>query len=383
MKTKHLIIGAVSVTAVFTVAALITSVVLNYSLSKEENLSAVVSNIQGFNANGQIIQPHVDNLRGKQPGLVVATRDLNDVFTTVTPLLNETFGADLNQNVSFTGDPEFIHNGGDDTRWTGSATQGTWNFADSGKITLTNGNNDDRADFATSSTVDLTDFSAFTGKVDFDTYSEATNNLFLQFDLAGIAVGDAISLNDFVNVGDFVEQSFVIPKSTFNFLTTVVDGFSITLERTGGAKPTMKFDDLQFEETGDPLSFVFQPEGSLKVKLVSLKIIMADNVTAESSYNAFLGVSALSNGITVTAQSEERLVFSGSFIRIIDFLTVSEAHYESSVGAADSWFSVEIPFRDHNVLLDGGLGDNISFTINDNLSALTFFRVFVTVTEDI
>ena len=341
--------------------------------------------IEGVNKDAEVVVAGVDNRRGRQPGAIVAFRSLDESLTTVAPLLNSTFGANLNQDVSFGGTPEIIHNGATSTEWTGNIITGDWNLADAGKITLTAGSDNDSVTFAeeTPTTIDIANFTALTGKIDLDTYSQVTNDFLIQFDLAGVAVGDALSLNGFIDSGNFNEQSFAIPKADFNFGTTVVDGFTITLTRSGGARPTVKFDDIQLEQTGTPLTFTYRPTGDGMTRLLALKIIMADNVTVPSSYNAFFGDSALPIGITVSATSEGQIVFTGSFTRLADFISVANSTFQDSIGAADSWMSINIPFLSHPVILNGALSDSVEFTINDNLSGLLFFRVFVTVITDL
>jgi len=340
--------------------------------------------LQGTSIGKANLEDAQVRVKGKNIGLLALTETLHDQFTTVTALLSETLGADMNVDAGFSGVPEIIHNGETSVEWD-SAGPSTWDFSTGGVITLTSGNNNDVATFSeeTPTTVDVSTFVALTGQIDLNTYNPALQNFTLQFDNAGVLVGDAITLNQFIQPGDFTPQQFNIPLSTFNFQSNLVDGFTITVNRSGGTKPTVKFDNIQLEKTQTASSFVYRPTIDEVQKLVSIKIIMADNVTAESSFNALFGVSSLPNGITVTATSLRKSVFGGTFVRLIDFLSVSKAHYESSVGGADSWFTVEIPFTDHNVILSGIAEDAITFTINDDLSALSFFRVFVTVTKDV
>jgi len=323
-------------------------------------------------------------VKGKNIGLLALTEPLHDKFTTVQVLLSETLGADMNVDAGFSGVPEIIHNGTTSAEWdaTGPAT---WDFSTGGVITLTSGNNNDVATFSeeTPTTVDVSTFVALTGQIDLNTYNPVLQDFTIQFDLAGVLVGDAITLNQFIQTGDFTAQQFNIPLSTFNFQSNLVDGFTITVNRSGGTKPIVVFDNIQLEKTQTASSFIYRPTIDEVQKLVSLKIIMADDVTAESAFNALFGVSALANGITVTATSLGKSVFGGTFTQLIDFLSISRAHYESSVGAATSWLTVEIPFTGHNVILSGLKEDTITFTINDDLSALSFFRVFVTVTKDV
>ncbi len=324
---------------------------------------------------------------GKMAGAFVYTEPKNDKFTTVTPLLNSSFGADLNQNVTFSGSPEIIHNGGDSAEWDATAVQGTWNFADSAKITLTGGENNDTALFEEegASTVDWANFTALTGKIDLDVYVPASQDFTIQFDLAGVNVGDALTLNQFIDTGNFSEQNFVIPKDNFNFGTTVVDGFTLALSRTGGAKPSVKFDDIQMEAAGAPASFVYTPNAGQETRLIAIQTIFVDNVTTANAadYNSLLGVAALSNGIIVSAQSEGKTVFSGTFTRLFDFLQTPNTIFTVNGDATNSFVTLNTQFNDNQVILKGSSQDNITYTINDNLSTLLEFRVFVTVTEDI
>jgi hypothetical protein len=110
---------------------------------------------------------------------------------------------------------------------------------------------------------------------------------------------------------------------------------------------------------------------------------MSDNVTAVSEWNKLLGLTKLPNGVTVVAQSNGATVFSGSFLQLADFLQIPESIYDTSVGAASTWLTVNFPFKQNPVILNGAQGDHITFTINDDMSGLLFFRTFVTVTEDL
>ncbi len=324
-------------------------------------------------------------------GVVVLTEPLHDKFITVTPLLNPTFGADLNQNIGFTGTPELIHDGGDNVGWTGAVVAGTWDFADTTNpnagtkcVSITTANDSDEATFSDATETAMSGRTAITGQIRLETYSDLTNAITLQFENNNVDVGNSVNLNNFIDTGLLnVYQGFVISKSEFGLDLETVDEIDMVVTRAGGARPTFRFDQFQIEETGNPALFVYQPESGQSVRLISLKTVMADNVTAESSFNAFLGVAVLANGLVVTAQSLGATVFAGTFTRLVDFLTVPNSTYETSVGAADTWLTVNIPFNDNQVILRDSEKDSITFVVNDDLSGLLFFRVFVTVTENI
>lgn len=315
-------------------------------------------------------------------GLATFTEPYFEKRTTIVPLLNSTFGADMNQNVTFGGTPEVILDGAGGG-WTPTANQGSWNFTDAGKVTITTASNNDNATWDDAGTIDMNSYTAISGKVDLDSYDPLVNSVIVQFGLAGTPLGNSVNLNNYIDTGNFSEQSFVIPKADLGISTLTVDEMIITILRTGGTRPTIKFDDWQIEETGAPATFTYQPDGSQRRKLVALKVMMADNTTIASDYNELLGVTTLTNGVGVTAQSEGNVVFAGNFTRLIDFISIPNSVYDTSVGGTNTWLSVNFPFSGHEVVLSGQDGDNVSLTINDDLSGLSFMRAFVTVTDDV
>jgi hypothetical protein len=268
---------------------------------------------------------------------------------------------------------------------------GTWDFADTTNpsagstcVSLTSGDDLDAATFSDGTETAMSGFTTITGQIRLETYSGITNSILLQFQNNGSDVGTSVNLNGHIDtalLGSY--QGFAIPKGDFNITTETVDEIDMTVTRAGGSKPTFRFDTWQIEETGTPATFVYRPTLEQTVKLIAIKVVFADNVTATSSYNAFLGVSALANGITVTAQSVGKSVFSGTFQRLIDFLQIPNSQFATQVGAADTWMTVNIQFDDNHVILNAVDEDNITFTIVDNLSGLTFFRAFVMATERI
>jgi hypothetical protein len=155
-------------------------------------------------------------------GMIVFTEPLHPVLTTVTPLLNVTYGADMNQNITFAGTPEVIFDGAGGG-WTGTAIQGNWNFADSGKVTITQATNGSEAKFDDAGTINMSNYTAISGKVDLDTYSPTQNTILVQFGLAGVAKGVSINLNEYIDTGTFTEQSFIIPKSDLQIDNETVD----------------------------------------------------------------------------------------------------------------------------------------------------------------
>jgi hypothetical protein len=70
----------------------------------------------------------IDDTKGEVSALTVATRSLKVMDNSIKSFQNDTFGADMNQNVAFSGTPDNVHDGIDKTQWTASAISGTWTF---------------------------------------------------------------------------------------------------------------------------------------------------------------------------------------------------------------------------------------------------------------
>ncbi len=276
--------------------------------------------------------------------------------------------------------------------WVGSALSGTWNFASGGKITITGADNNDTAlfDNDTNQQWDVSNFTALTGKIDLDTYNFVNNDVLINFNLNGVQVGDSIRLNDFIDVGDFAEQLFTIPIGSFNFLTSFVNEFEIIIERTGGAKPTIKFDDIQFEEIGTPLVYSVAPLPGQIFHVSRLVFNLIDDdftglVTVANgteshgfpglSPSKLLGVSSLTNGILFQRIQNKRITFSVNFRNIGDMLGVGSDITNTISDGTGTQVTLEAAFFNNPIVLRGDHGDQLTLTINDDLTGLSTFTV--------
>lgn len=275
--------------------------------------------------------------------------------------------------------------------WVGTGIIGTWDFAAAGKITLTNGSNNDEASFDTNAgqTWCTAEYTTLTGKVDLDTYSGSANSISLQFDLDGALVGDLIVLDDYIDTSDFVEQSFAIPVSDFNFGTDLINGMSIFVGRTTGPKPAFKLDDIQWEETGDVLEYLLAPTPTEVQRVSELIFSFVDNVTSivtvagatenstipGLSYNTLLGVSALTIGIGYRRVKDNKTSVSLIFKQLGDFLEAGASITNAISDGTNTLVSISVPFPDP-VIMHGSHGDSLSITINDDLSTLISMKVF-------
>jgi len=271
-----------------------------------------------------------------------------------------------------------------DAVWDGTAIAGTWDFSTSGVITLTAGNDGDEANFNTSNALQLynwANFTAFTGAVNLNTYSGNLNDIFMSFDLNGTLVGNTVRLNNFIDTGDFGAQQFIVPKVALGLTTQNVNGLTLLVERTGGAKPDMTFDNLQLEASGTPAVFKATTPLGTRFHITEIRIRFEDAISAvltdgsmpNIDPNAILGVSALTNGILFASVQGGKNIFSVTLKDLGDFLATGSNLINVSGNATNTGLTLVIEFPEP-IVLEGGESENfLSFTISDNLSALTRF----------
>lgn len=279
--------------------------------------------------------------------------------------------------------------------WVGTAAQGAWNFADSGQITITAANNNDRADFENDTgpptqswDISKNGFTTLTGKVDLDIYSEVNNSILIQFGLNGVTVGNQLNLNDFINPGDFTQQAFAIPIAFFEFGTDIINELSVVITRTGGAKPTIKFDDLQWEEIGASEEFKATTPIGTKFHITEIRINIVDDITGivtvagatenhsmvNLSYDKIMGISKLGTGIVFRRVQGGKTLFSVTLRQLGDFLSTGSSLIGPPISdGTNTFITLLVAFLEPIVLVGSPADDFLSFTINDNLSSLLQF----------
>ena len=336
---------------------------------------------------------HVHSKQGHQ-GVLAFTRSDLDFEPEIHPFLNPTNGAAMNKAVSFGGTQEIIHNGGTSVEWTGSVIQGSWDFSTGGVITLAAANDQDAATFSeeTPTTIDMTGFVVLTGAINLTTYDESFNDIQLRWDNGGASVGDPVSLNDFIDTGLIgTAQNFAVAISNFNFASNTVDGFTIAISRSGGAKPAMTFDDITLQQTGEPLEYKATTHLGTRFHITELRLEVVDNVTGivtvagatenhsmvNLSYNKILGVSVLSTGIVFRRVKAGKTLFSLTLKQLGDFLASGSDLVNVISDGTNT--SITLLFRfPEPIILDGtAAADYLSFTINDDLSGLLQFTAVV------
>lgn len=306
-------------------------------------------------------------------------------------LVNPTFGIAMNQAVTFTGTPELIHDGGDATGWTGTGVSGTWDFAASGlgvgggdAVTITNANDLDTASFADATETVMSGFTAITGQVNLITYSAANNEIVMQFHNNGLPVGNSINLNEYISTGVIGSyQGFVIPKADFGLNGTTVDEFTIVMEKSAGPKPTVYFDNIQIEESGEPAVFTLSPRKGTRLHVNSLIFSWVDVGTGGTAYayDKIGALATLANGINVNLTNSD---VSGIVKSLGDFLCQSGQVTNLVDDGTNTFVTMKFDFKDDEtpIMLDPKENRTITVTINDDLSGLDLFTCFAGAHEE-
>ncbi len=339
--------------------------------------------------NGSGLTAHVHRLEGGEHAGVLALTDRFRQFNPeVHPFLNDDFGISMNQNIAFGGTPEGIHDGTDSALWTGAAGAGTWDFSDttnpsagSNCVSITSANNNDNASFTDGTETNMANYTAITGVIRLETYSPVNNTIVLQFLNNASAVGGSVNLNDYINTGLLdIYQGFVIPKADMGVESVTVDQIDMTVTRLSGTKPTFRFDTWQIEETGNPAIFLATtPEGS-RFHVTEIRIAMADALAGTLAdgtmpalaYDQILGVGALTNGIVFSRVQNGETKFAVNLKQLGDFLGTGSNLINAISDGTNTFIGLLVEFPEP-IVLEGGSGNFLSFTINDNLSGLLQF----------
>ena len=340
----------------------------------------------------------VNNANGlEENSLVVATRELKTYENKIKSFTNLTYGAEMNVNVSYGGTPDKIHNGVDDALWTALAISGTWDFASatqshagSASIDGTSTVDNNTANFAKGGELTLANYTAVTGWIYLTLWDDRGTkqiNIYGWDADTGTQQGNALNIADYININTLNSwQKFSIALGDFGIGAATIDSFRITTVDLGpGVAPDYYIDDLQVEETGSPAKFVIQPEKGTWMHVKSIHVMMADayaGTLADATmpnipYNSLLGVAALSTGITYRRRNGGVIVNSASIKQFSDLMFFSNSQVTGcGSDGTNTWVVVNITFSD-SIILKSEEEDEMSLTINDDMSGLLLFRVGV------
>ena len=358
---------------------------------------SIKSNITDKSTN---ISAEVVDGTGEKKALVVATRPLKTFENSVEFFTNPTYGSDMNQNAAFGGTPEKVHDGIDSVLWTGSQIVGTTvTFDDTGQNHTAAGTKSILFDrpgatntiqIAKGSNLDLSGYTALTLWVYVDNNWTTDSFSIYGYDTGTVSViGTPVNLQDYFNQGNNdVWQKISIPLEDMDLTTETIDAIRITCISTTGVKPTFYLDDIQFEETGDPLSFSLEAEKGTWLHVEEFTISIADAYagTVETGsdtlfptmpsipYDDFLGVT-LTSGVNYRRIQDGETKFSQTILKFIDLIELAGTEIiGSGSDGTNTWLSIRAKHIEPIVLKPEN-DDILSFTISEDLSGLLRFRI--------
>lgn len=331
--------------------------------------------------------------------LVTATRPLKTFVNDLRYFINEDYGAAMNQDASVGGTPEKVHDGTDSALWNATDIVG------GGRTTFNSADQNHTAAGAKSVKVDdapVGDVFQFDKGADLDCNGYVSLSLWIYVDKnwklgdsvsiygwdtgTGLQVGTEVFLEDYFNWASYDEwQKISIPLIDFGDLSeyTTLDALRIRQVADEGKAPKYYLDDIQFEETGDPIKFSIKPELGTWLHVSSLQMQMADaytGVLADSTmlkipYNGFLGLSKLITGILYKRETAGKIVITNILKQFLDFMALTKAKITGSGSdGTNTWVTMETIFTEP-VVLKSEDDDEMSLTLNDDMSELLEFRV--------
>jgi hypothetical protein len=348
---------------------------------------AVERKLTGKNIHGGMSDAEFNTHFGHD-GVVVYNSNLFDHGYATKFLVNGTYGAEMNQNVTFGGTPVGIYDGGDTVQWaistlignTDDFTEESTGFAHSGtkSLGITASESNDEAQMEAGSPITVASYTAITGWIYITKWPKGgTKDHAIRIRLAGTNNGVEVDISSYIDSNSFnVWQQFAIPLDDFVTNIPTFDQFVIrSVDQGRGAVPDVYFDDIQLEETGDPIKFTYTPTAGEVVRIDQFALTMVNNVTeaASMAYDSFMGVSA-TIGIHTdwTAYNGSLTPTNNSFHRLIDFIQSPSVTCHSGSDGTNSWLKVIYDLSSYPILMTSQ--DHFTMTINDDMSGLLFMR---------
>lgn len=327
--------------------------------------------------------------------LVVATRELKTYYNDVSFFLNPNYGIDMNQNAGFGGTPVEVHNGIDDVLWTASSITGvkfTFNSGDqnhtpagSTSVRIDNPALNDVMEFDKGSDQSLNGYTAISLWIYIDKDWAINDSVSLYGWDNGVQVGTKIFLENYFSWSVFdVWHKISIPLSDMSLVDETIDSLRVQIETIDTKSPKFYLDDIQIEETGNPITFTLRPVKNTWLYINTLVYGLVDaydstllNGTMPNlSYNKLLGMNSLPGGITWTEYLAGELTATFTVHNLMDALELPNASIKTVGGdGTNTWLTLEFRF-DYPIVLKAEDGDKLTITLTDDLTDLLRLRAY-------
>jgi len=328
-------------------------------------------------------------------GIIAYTSQLKEREIKFLPAFNSDYGIEMAINGEFSGTAEDIHDGTDSVLWTGSNIIGnkvtfdsTTRFNGGSKsVEINNAAVNDIWQFDKGSDIAISGYVSTTMSINVDkdwTTSDSVGVYFWDTD-SNSQVGDMVLLENYFNEAEFdVWANIAIPLDDMGLggsgIADTVDAIRFEQLAKTGKAPLFYLDDIALQEAGTPITFKVEPPAGTKylVSRFNYTIIgtydgrLADASMPNLSYNKFLSLSELSNGVNFTLMKNGVVIFSAPIKSISDAFKGGANIINYISDGTNTSITISTDFAEPTAL-DSRDGDFISVTVSDDLSSLISF----------
>ena len=249
--------------------------------------------------------------------------------------------------------------------------------------------------FTRASAVNIVSYTGITGYIYVDSWpASGTKEVRLRFRLAGVDIGTEIDISPFIDVtNQNVWQAFTIPfTGNFNLSGTQLDELVVrTIDIGPGQPPNYYLDAMSLTSAagGSPQTFKLEPRLNELIYVKGIEFVFVfpfdpvatvagatENFAANYlSYNTFLHLAALGNGVRISRIQNEKTLFSSVTKNNFDLFNATNRQIDLFVSDnTNTIMKVSSNFTGL-VELDSTSNDRYEITIQDDLSSLLEFRV--------
>lgn len=360
---------------------------------------ALKSNASGVDYQGSDILEQAMSRKprlasGGAPGAVVYTERLLDFQSAVVPLFNPTYGIAMNVDGSFGGTPLGIHNGGDNAYWTGSNVVGTKvDFASATRpfqgafgIHVDSPSLDDTWQFLSPSVVSAGSYLALTARVNVNRRWDGNDEIqvYLWDSVGASVVGVRVDMSVYINEQDFdVWQTMVIPLSDLGAANLPFDAVRMTLSDNTGSTPDLFLDNIQLEESGEPIGFTAAAPGNKPFYVHKIRITIANNIPSTVTggtmpgidYDSLMGLT-LTNGLAIQRVLDGEVSFAAGIRTVSDFVQAGGEITNPISNGVNTMFCLDSVQPDPLILYPDPEQNFLKLLVNDDLSGLSLMNAF-------
>lgn len=310
------------------------------------------------------------------------------------PFVNELYGNNMAQDPAFSGIPVLINNGGDSVGWTPTIVQGVWDFTNTTNpyagtqcIQLTSGSNGDTVNFSTGSPIDGTLYNSVDMHVRLETWSSTNNTISLQFKNGGTPVGDLINLADYITVTSLnIYQHAIITLGQVGLGSQTFDEVDVIVTRSGGPAPILRFDNFNVQELGGTLIYTANPKTTpipeiMRLQKIRFTIVSPNTGNSTLNYNDLLG-ETLANGLLINRVENNEIIIGRNIMSRSDFYSFDFNEITSVDDGVNYTWVIEVSFQEQ-LILRGELGDQLSISVQDDLSSYLRFEALLIFTKEL